>query len=151
MQSVRVMSVIGSLCLLVLVACSPRITRTTIAPTVTVTVAPTLITPNPLATRTPQSFEPFTPIICSDAPQSRLIVLERGQVSDNGEPLNLRAGPGTDFDVLDQLEPLDIFLILDGPVCAETYTWYRVEFEEQVGWIAEGDLREYYAEPYLSG
>lgn len=90
-------------------------------------------------------------VSCDDAPASRIIVQERAQVTYNNERLNLRNGPGTEFRVLLLMEPGTVMLVADGPVCGETYTWYRVVYRNREGWVAEGDLNEYYIRPYLPG
>jgi len=87
---------------------------------------------------------------CPRAPQTRLIIQERARVTDT-ESLNLRAGPGTDFEILARIEPGNDFFVLEGPTCAEVYSWYRVRHRRQEGWIAEGDLETYYVTPYLPG
>ncbi|MCU0511775.1 MAG: SH3 domain-containing protein [Anaerolineae bacterium] len=95
--------------------------------------------------------------VCRNTPVSRLIVHERGQVTNNGERLNIRAAAGTRFAVVARLEPQEIFLVIGGPACADGYTWYQVRYENGAaggpveGWIAEGDRFEYYAVPYLPG
>lgn len=91
---------------------------------------------------------------CPAAPPSHLIVHERGQVV-NGENLNLRRGPGTNYDIVTGIEPGEVFWVLDGPACAGAYTWYRVRYATgevfYEGWIAEGDFEGYYVAPYLPG
>lgn len=96
----------------------------------------------------------LTPMaVCgSIAPQTRMIVREHGQVLDDDlSPLNLRAAPGTDQEVLKQLEVYDVFMVLDGPQCEGEYVWYYIKHEELLGWVAEGDLEKYYIKPYLPG
>ena len=94
---------------------------------------------------------------CPAAPPIQLIVQERGQVTDNNDTLNLRVGPGTNYDVVTRMNPGDTFVVLDGPACAGDYTWFRIrfrDFENDIfyeGWIAEGDFESYFAVPYLSG
>jgi len=88
---------------------------------------------------------------CDDAPMTRLIIQERGRVTDNGEDLNLRRGPGTDQQIIERIEPGEIFLVLDGPTCSEEYVWYQINYRGTLGWIAEGDFEQYYTEPYLPG
>lgn len=99
--------------------------------------------PEPSLTSTPQQ--------CPNAPPLRLIVQERGRVIPDNEHLNLREGPGLDYEALQRIRPGEDFFVLDGPVCDGTYAWYEVEYRGQRGWVAEGDLDEYYAEPYLPG
>lgn len=90
--------------------------------------------------------------LCPGTPLSRLILYERGQVTDNNDDsLNLRAGPGTGFRILRRMPPRSIFYVIGGPECGTSYTWFRVQFEGLEGWIAEGDFNEYYTQPYLPG
>lgn len=41
----------------------------------------------------------------------------------------------------------DVFTVLDGPVCAEGFAWYQVEFIGIIGWTPEGDNEDYWLEP----
>ena len=135
-------------------ACRPQtITRTQVT---TATARPSL---TPVASTTPlrdtlreTPLAVTIPPACQDAPPRQLILMERGQVTDNGDTLNLRANAGTNFEILLRLEPRAIFMVLsDSPQCVEGFTWFRVQYNDVVGWIAEGDLTEYYAVPYLPG
>lgn len=120
--------------------------RVELSPVVTASSVP--ITASPLAVlMSPQEI-----IQCSSAPATRLIVQERGRVSDsNNDTLNLRSGPGISFDILIALNPRDEFTVIEGPVCAGEFAWFRIRFHNTIGWIAEGDNEDYYVEPYLSG
>lgn len=114
--------------------------------------SPTQSLPTPLAFReapTPR----FTEVAgCPQSPSTQLIIQERGRVTDtNDERLNLRLSPGTDYRILTAMAPGETFLVLDGPICEEGYAWFRVIHDGIIGWIAEGDFSEYYAEPYLPG
>jgi len=105
-------------------------------------------------TNTPGDFPTLTPhIFCEGSPESFLIVGERGRVTytNDDETLNLRSGPGVDYSILVQIEPLESFFVLDGPQCAGGYTWFQVDYKGRIGWIAEGDENQYYAEPFLTG
>lgn len=130
---------------------TPTTPPPTLAPTATRTPAPTYtamplipaVTAGPFATPTDA---------CPLAPQTRLLLGERGQVSDDDDtPLNVRSGPGTDFRILGRLEVLDVFYVIDGPTCGGPYAWYLVEHDDLRGWIAEGDSAQYYVQPYLPG
>jgi hypothetical protein len=91
---------------------------------------------------------------CPVAPVRRLILNERGRVlPDDPRPLNLRngAGIGDDIRVIRTIAIRTIFYVLEGPVCADGFLWYRVEFTGGNGWIAEGDDTSYYVEPYFPG
>jgi uncharacterized protein YgiM (DUF1202 family) len=89
---------------------------------------------------------------CLNAPPIRLIVQERGRVLANDEnSLNLRDGPGVSFAIISKIKPDETFFVLDGPECDGEYAWFRVQYGENSGWIAEGDGEFYYVEPYLPG
>lgn len=124
-----------------------RATSTDLPPAIT--LLPT-ITPTP--SKTPGAYPSRTPpVMCPNAPVSRLVVMERGRVTEteDGETLNMRTSPGTNNRIIVQMEQLETFFVLDGPVCTSQYTWYKVEYKGDVGWVAEGDADQYYAEPYL--
>jgi hypothetical protein len=95
---------------------------------------------------------------CASAMPTRLIVHERGRVSDDDpNPLNLREGPSTNFDPpLGQIPVGGIFYVLEGPECSPRYAWYQVEYRDEndellVGWIAEGADDLYFVETYPPG
>lgn len=117
-------------------------------------------TPPPLPTRTPLALaSPVSAVArasqtddCPVAPQPRLIVQERGRVSaDDPRPLRLRERPDTGSRILVQIRVHEQFLVLEGPVCDNSYLWYRVRYRAYEGWIAEGEPGLYYVEPYLPG
>lgn len=57
----------------------------------------------------------------------------------NTDVLNLRSGATTGGDVLAELATGDAVSVLDGPVGADGYTWYRVSSDAGTGWVA-GDF-----------
>lgn len=88
-------------------------------------------------------------LACVGAPRTRLIVRERARVTmEEDSPLNMREGAGTSFQVIAQLDPGEIVFVLEGPVCSQRYAWYKVEFDDIEGWIAEGNLDAYFVEVY---
>ena len=112
--------------------------------------------PSPTATQvaTVAVYPTLTPhVFCDNVQESFLIVGERGRVTltDDGKWLNMRAGPGTENDVIAQMAPLEDFLVLDGVSCGGPYAWYQVDYRGAVGWIAEGYEGQYFAEPWLPG
>lgn len=114
------------------------------------------LTPERTATSVPTAavYPTLTPhVFCAGAMESFLIVGERGRVTltEDGKWLNLREGPGTDFDVIGRLAPLETFLVLDGARCDGAYTWFQVDYRGVLGWIAEGFDGQYFAEPWLPG
>lgn len=61
---------------------------------------------------------------------------ENVTVATNG--LNVRSGPGTDYAVIDTLNDGDQGVVLDGPVSADGYTWYEINYSYggYSGWVA---------------
>lgn len=73
-------------------------------------------------------------------------------MDDDPRPINVRNGPGTDERILGRIEINELFLVLEGPVCADDYAWYRIRSRNGLeGWLAEGDRVNYYVEPYMPG
>ena len=88
--------------------------------------------------------------ICESAPPTYLILHERGQVTnEDPQPLNIRSEPGLGSRIVAVLRSLDIFFVIDGPRCADDYTWFKVRVDDVEGWVAEGEPGLYYVEPYL--
>ncbi|GIK29091.1 MAG: SH3 domain-containing protein [Chloroflexi bacterium] len=88
--------------------------------------------------------------VCQDTPRSRMIVQARGQVtSEDPSPLNVRDSASIRAEVLTQLQARSLFYVLDGPRCADGYTWFRIRARGVEGWVAEGDSEDYYIEPIL--
>lgn len=115
--------------------------RTT--PTDNVTAIVTVMPAQPIPSSTPA---------CEDAAPTRMILFERGQVSDEDtRVLNVRESPGIDAPILGTLTILEIFFVIDGPRCRDGYVWYYILHEAVEGWVAEGDFDVYYIEPYLPG
>ena len=120
-------------------------------------IPPTATTPprlTPESTATVSAYPTLTPhVFCQGTMASFLILGERGRVTltEDGKWLNLRAGPGTDYDVIGRMAPLEDFLVLDGASCAGRYTWFQVDYNGALGWIAEGADGQYFAEPWLPG
>jgi hypothetical protein len=85
---------------------------------------------------------------CASTPPNRLIVRERGRVSDDDpSPLNVREGPNTSYDPpIGQIPVGGILYVLDGPECSPRYSWYRVEYRAD-----EGDADVYFVETYPPG
>jgi uncharacterized protein YraI len=72
-------------------------------------------------------------------------------LEDDPRALRMRAAPGTQHPIVAQIAVGSLFFVLEGPVCGESYAWYRVRYQGEEGWVAEGDGSQYYAEPYLPG
>jgi serine/threonine protein kinase len=114
------------------------------------------ITPPPTATFTP-TIQPNdtplpipTPLLCPGSLPSRLFIGMTGRVSSvDPRPLNVRMGPSTSGQRVDQLLPGQTFEVLEGPVCGNGLTWYRVSYDQGLleGWIAESDQTAYFIDP----
>ncbi len=148
-----------------LAACSPKVepvaTATSTIPAPAFTLSPTqTVSPSATATipRTPTVTKqpsptakvapPTTPAECA-AGWTRLAGVEYAAVMP-GYANRVRAIPDTVGDILSQLNPGMMFKILEGPVCADGFAFWRVEHASipgGSGWTAEGDLAEYFLEP----
>ncbi len=122
----------------------------TITPTSTaVRIITDTPTPTPFVMPTPP---PAPTASCAGAPRERLIIGERGRVlEDDPRNVNVRRLPGTEHILVTVIPVNGLFMVLDGPVCADGFQWYKIHYREATGWIAEGDLTSYYVEPYGTG
>jgi len=74
-------------------------------------------------------------------------------ITDAGDKLNVRDKPTTSGEVLMQLKPWDYVEIIDGPVQANGYTWWKFKIldssygSEPMGWAVED--QEWYERSYL--
>ncbi len=68
-----------------------------------------------------------------------------GEVVHTTTRLNVRNGPGTGYSVIDTEPARMRGQVFDGPVAADGYDWYEVEFDDDrvedtaTGWCAKGD------------
>lgn len=159
----RRVSLCLALLLCLLAACNAALPVDTPEPTAANTPRPIMrasVTPSHEPTDSAITSTPFTwPTLppsptptCPDAPRTRLIVQERGRVlPDDPRPVNMRQQPGTDQPVKALLPVRAVFFVLDGPVCRNGYSWFKIRYDGVEGWIAEGDRASYYVEPYLPG
>jgi hypothetical protein len=81
----------------------------------------------------------------------RLRVGEQARVLyGEGQPKRLRSAPTTRGAVLAELINNVPVLLLDGPVCSDTYNWWKVRVlssEPIEGWLAEGGPGNYWIAP----
>jgi hypothetical protein len=55
-----------------------------------------------------------------------------------GDSLNMRSAAGTEFAILQKLSSGTLLLLLEGPVSAGSYQWWRVQAPDgQQGWVVE--------------
>ncbi|HEX5840584.1 MAG TPA: LecA/PA-IL family lectin [Anaerolineales bacterium] len=70
---------------------------------------------------------------------------------EQAEPNRVRAEPDTSAELLTQIYPGSIVRVLEGPICANGFVFWKVEsklISGGMGWTAEGDGSAYYLEPY---
>ncbi len=76
---------------------------------------------------------------CPGAPPQRVMIGEQASVCTQSEDLIVREEPGSDGKPLTGIEPGTDFMIIDGPSCANNWSWWKVELDSELeGWIAEG-------------
>lgn len=76
----------------------------------------------------------------------RLTVGQLARVTP-GTPNRLRASPSTRGDILDLMPGGTVFRVLDGPICAEDFSWWQVDYNGVIGWTVEGMNFDYWLEP----
>jgi hypothetical protein len=87
---------------------------------------------------------------CPGASPQRVKVGEQASVCTQSEDLIMREEPGRDGKPLTGIETGTNFMIVDGPSCANNWSWWKVELDSgQEGWIAEGgdDIDPYFICP----
>ncbi|MBN2304284.1 MAG: SH3 domain-containing protein, partial [Anaerolineae bacterium] len=90
----------------------------------------------------------LAPFGCRASPLPRLAPGMQAVVTP-GAPNRLRSGPGTNYDTIGQIPGGGFFTVLSGPQCGpEGWSYWRVQYGNQVGWTAEGDGGTYWLEPY---
>lgn len=158
-----------SLIALFLVACSasPAAAPTTAPTAEPVTVAPTAVQPTTSPTappvsstapppsttpsQTPSPYPSFTPFptrasACPGAPPIKISVGITAMVStDPPFPNSVRAEPRKAAKLLGDIQPGETMAILEGPMCGDNYTWWRVRAETGLeGWTSEGTQKTYW-------
>ncbi|MEL6149066.1 MAG: SH3 domain-containing protein [Chloroflexota bacterium] len=83
---------------------------------------------------------------CPEGVPPRLIVGEQGIVIDELAN-NVRSQPALDAQKVGELPPGNIFAVLNGPVCADDFVWWEVDYNGLVGWTAEGENTTYWLAP----
>lgn len=83
---------------------------------------------------------------CPGAPASRLTVGGLGRVTP-GTANNFRSGPSSGSAKIGELPGSAVFTVLEGPVCADGMAYWRVNYNGQEGWTAEGRGGSYWLEP----
>jgi hypothetical protein len=120
------------------VTSTPEYSRT---PTQVATKVPTTA---PTKTATPTLGDNVTS--CPDAPEILLKPGDWAMVSvDPPLPNKIRSQPGVSGELIGQVQPGENVLVVDGPRCADGYTWWYVRnLNELEGWTVEGDMEGYW-------
>lgn len=84
---------------------------------------------------------------CPGAPQPRLTVGGQGRVLP-GDANNLRDQPARAGNRIGAIPGGEAFMVLEGPVCADGFNWWRVDYGGLNGWTVEGLGADYFVEPY---
>lgn len=85
---------------------------------------------------------------CDNAPAPRLTPGESALVIEAGTgDLNMRDQPSREGARVTTIPEGSEFLVLEGPTCAGGINWWRVEWGESEGWIAEGADGDYFVAP----
>jgi hypothetical protein len=87
---------------------------------------------------------------CAANLPSRLEPESGGRVTiSNGKPVRVHTAPGATTQIDNMLTEATQFQVINGPVCQDGFRWFLVSAARGiVGWVAEGDAREYYLEPW---
>ncbi len=87
---------------------------------------------------------------CSGAPATRLHIGDRARVAMYPyENQRIRQEPSSGSAILTLFRPGTLMKILEGPVCANGWVWWKVQSYTtgDIGWTAEGDSNSYWLEP----
>jgi hypothetical protein len=86
-------------------------------------------------------------VTCPGFPALRLAVGGQGRVVENLPPNNVRSEPTISSPRLGEIPGGGMFAVIGGPVCADNYAWWQVDYNGLVGWTAEGEGDTYWLEP----
>lgn len=64
-----------------------------------------------------------------------------------GAPNNLRAEPSSTSVLLGTIPGEEFIAVLEGPVCADSMAWWKVQYLGQIGWTSEGQGSTYWINP----
>ncbi|MCK6580332.1 MAG: hypothetical protein L6Q98_19740 [Anaerolineae bacterium] len=142
-------------CATITAAASPTLTATVslipiITPASLETILPTM-TPTSTNTSLPTQTPPpsATPVSCPGTQPTRLAVGQTGRVIvEGGNTANrIRSQATASAGQVGSIPPGDEFAVIDGPICADGYAWWMVDYDGLIGWTAEGDAVRYWLEP----
>jgi len=119
-----------------------------ISPGAIATVTPLVAQPPLIVTATPLLGLPTSPpsdvIVVTATPSSRvqpgaLVIGSAAFINTTeGDRLNLRSGAGISFDVVAQVDDGTQVVLLEGPIPADGFTWWRVRLSDgRSGWVVQ--------------
>ncbi|MBC8098575.1 MAG: hypothetical protein H7Y11_03975, partial [Armatimonadetes bacterium] len=82
---------------------------------------------------------------CPDTLPSRLVVGQQGRVLP-GSSNNVRDQAARAGAQVGQIPGEAVFDVLEGPVCADGFAWWQVDYEGMVGWTVEAIAEDYAVE-----
>lgn len=108
--------------------------NTPIIPTFTTGPTATALSTEPAETETPEA---------ESAPEEIAIGVTVEVANTGGDGLNMRGGPGLNFETVELLPDGTQLDVLDGPEDVDGYTWWRVSktSDETEGWIVSQFVR----------
>jgi hypothetical protein len=76
---------------------------------------------------------------CPGAPPQRVMIGKKASVCTKSDDLIVRKEPGWDGKELTSIKSGTNFMIIDGPSCANNWSWWKIELDSELdGWVAEG-------------
>jgi len=100
----------------------------------------------PTATLPPQPTATFTP---TPLPGTAIVVGAPVRIAAPGG-LNLRESASTSGPIITRLGFGQVVTVVDGPVTADGFTWWKVDDQQgNVGWVAEGDGEDEWLTPRI--
>ena len=82
---------------------------------------------------------------CPGAPPPRLEIGAIARVTP-GDANNVRDLPARGGALVGQIPGGQSFRVLDGPVCADGFAWWQIDYEGLIGWTVEGNQSAYFLE-----
>ncbi|GEM_PF-2975236 len=81
---------------------------------------------------------------CPSALPHRLVDADYGLIIGDG--LRMRDNPTLGATLITQLDEGQAFEVLDGPTCADAYTWWQIAVDDVTGWVVQGSDTEYWVD-----
>src|SRR5258708_29653676 len=86
---------------------------------------------------------------CPNAPTPRLAIGREAHVTA-GSANNLREQPSKSAKLLTQIPGDSLIFVIGGPVCADGFNYWQVQYSDQTGWTPEGSGNRYFIAPLTS-